>query len=139
MTGSAPWRQDKARGLSLQLGESHDGSWFWGRMAGPHVGQDLFLATRAATSPYSRNVAIYTLSLCLHLISVISLESDLTCFQNTSSSPEPGLIRAVHPVPGLGPGTRDFSEVPSQSGQGCLGQNLFSQERRTILQPLTSA
>lgn len=107
--------------------------------AAARVRQDLALATHVATTPYSHNVAMYTPLLCLHLTNVISLASDLTCFPNTSSSPEPAVIRAVHPICGLGPGTRDFSEVPSRTGQGSLGQNLFSQERRTILQPFTSA
>lgn len=109
------------------------------QMATAHSRQDLTLAACAATSPYSHSVAIYEPSLCLHLTNAKLLESDLTCFQNTSSSPEPALIGVVPPVPRLRPQTRDFSEVPSQSGQGSLGHSLISQERTIVLQPLMSA
>ena len=81
-------------------------------MAAAHVGQRLASATCVATSSYSQNVAMYTPSLCLHITNIMSLESDLTCFQNTFSPPESALIWAVHPFPGLGPGTRNVSEVP---------------------------
>lgn len=62
----------------------------------------------AATSTYSCNVTLYIPSPCLHLTNAMSLESDLTCLQNTFSSPEPALLRAVHTVQGWDHGPRTF-------------------------------
>lgn len=126
-------------GQSCGSGSAGGGKPWWflalEQMATAHTRQDLTLAACAATSPYSHSVAIYEPSLCLHLTNVKLLE----CFQNTSSFPEPALTGVVPPVPRLRPQTRDFSEVPSQSGQGSLGHNLISQERTIVLQPLMSA
>lgn len=116
LAGCVLCRQNRARSLSLQLGERPHSSWHWREW------QQLTwdrMWPWLPVWPHPPAVVMWqcTLVYCAFILL-------LSCYWSWTSMPskylhfslELALIRAVHPVPGMGPGSKDFSEsYPTQN------------------------